>query len=87
MVIKTLIRDKVLVEILEAADKTASGIFIPTDSSKKTLKGKVLMNGPSVKHIKEGDKVKYYDHCGEPIEYQGKKCIFLKESTDIEVIL
>ena len=87
MEIIRLIRDKVLVEIIEPETKTASGIYIPTDSSQKTLKGIVFMVGPEVQFVKPGDTVKYYDHCGSAIEYQGKNCLFLKEKTDIEVVL
>ena len=87
MEIKKLIGDRVLVEIIVQEEKTASGIFLPVNSSKKSLQGKVLMIGASVKYIKEGDSVKHYDHCGATIEYQGKNCLILKESTEIEVIL
>jgi chaperonin GroES len=87
MEIISILRDKVLVEIIEPETKTASGIYIPTDASSKTLKGTVLMVGPKVQFVKPGDTVKYYDHCGSIMEYQGKNCIFLKEETDIEVIL
>jgi chaperonin GroES len=87
MEIKSLIRNKVLVEISEAKTKTASGIFLSGEAIKKPLEGKVIMTGPTTKKIKVGDTVRYYDHCGVPIEYQGKECIFLKEEFDIIVIL
>ena len=87
MHIKKIIRDKVLVEISEAVTKTASGIFLPGEAVKKPLEGKVIMVGPATKKVKVGDTVRYYDHCGTPIEYQGKDCIFLKEEFDIIVIL
>jgi chaperonin GroES len=87
MEIKSLTRDKVLVQISEAVTQTASGIFLPGEVIKKPLEGKVIMVGPTTKKVKVGDMVRYYDHCGSPIEYQGKDCIFLKEEFDIIVIL
>ena len=87
MQIKKLIRDKVLVKITEAVTQTASGIFIPGESVKKSLEGKVAMTGPNVINVQVGDNVRFYDHCGVPIEYQGENYIFLKEKVDIELIL
>jgi chaperonin GroES len=87
MKIKQLIRSKVLVEISEAVTQTASGIFLPGEAIKKPLEGKVIMAGSDVQSVKVGDTVRYYDHCGIPMEYEGKNCIFLKEKTEIELVL
>lgn len=87
MKIKSLIRSKVLIEISEAVTQTASGIFLPGEAVKQPREGNVIMIGPKVEHVKIGDTVRHYEHCGVPIEYQGKKCLFLQEKTEIELIL
>lgn len=87
MEIKSLLKDNVLVEISPAITQTASGLFLASESIKKTLEGTVLMTGPKVQSVKIGDRVRYYDHCGIAVEHQGKDCLFLKESTEIELIL
>lgn len=87
MEIKSLLNDKVLVEISQAETQTASGIFLASESIKKTLEGRVLLVGPKVKTVKVGDRIKYYDHCGVAVEHQGKECLFLKEATEIELVL
>jgi co-chaperonin GroES (HSP10) len=85
--IKSLIGDKILVEILEAEKQTASGIFIPAGVSKKEFKAKVLMIGPKTKHIKKDDIIKYYEHCGINVSHNNKESLVLKESTEVIAIL
>ena len=38
--------DRVLVEALEAAEKSAGGIYIPDNAKEKPQKGKVIAAGP-----------------------------------------
>jgi chaperonin GroES len=87
MVIKSLIKHKVLVEISEAETKTASGLFLPGSAVKNKLEGKVLMVGPLVTSMKEGDTIRYYDHCGAPVVHDNKNCLILHELNDVVVVL
>lgn len=87
MLIKSLIRNKVLVEVSPAETKTASGLFIPGSAVKDKLEGKVLMTGPLVRSMKEGDMVRYYDHCGVAVTHDGKECLILHELNDIVAVL
>lgn len=87
MKIKTLIRNQVLVEVSPAETKTASGLFIPESAIKDKLEGKVLMTGTLVKSMKEGDMVRYYDHCGVEVTHEGKNCLILHELNDIVAVL
>jgi chaperonin GroES len=87
MVIKSLIKHKVLVEISEAETQTASGLFLPGSAVKNKLEGKVLMVGPLVTSMKEGDMIRYYDHCGAPVTHDNKNCLILNELNDIVAVL
>ena len=52
-----------------------------------TRRAKVIAIGDQVKHLKIGDVIQYHNGCGTPYEHEGKKCLFLSEDQDIEVIL
>lgn len=87
MIIKSIIGSRVLVEVTAPKTQTASGIYIPGTSVKNPLEGKVLLVGPRVQALKVNDTVKYYEHCGTPLQYEGKDCLFLEEKTEIVAIL
>lgn len=87
MKIKSLIRNKVLVEVSDAETKTASGLFLPGSAVKNKLEGKVLMIGPLVSSIKVGDTIRYYEHCGAPVPHDNKNCLILHELNDIVAVL
>ena len=87
MKIKSLIRNKVLVEVSPAETKTASGLFLPGSAVKNKLEGTVLMVGPLVTSMKEGDTVRYYEHCGASVTQNGKDCLILHELNDIIAVL
>lgn len=87
MIIKRLIRNKILVEISPAETQTASGLFIPGSAAKEKFEGKVLMVGPLVKSMKEGDTIRYYEHCGAPVTHDNKTCLILNELNDVVAVL
>lgn len=76
--------DRVLIEIAEAVTKTAFGFLL---DPKTPPEGTVLVTGPGVKILKEGDRIRHYPFCGTPIEYEGKKCLILKEDGEVDLIL
>lgn len=87
MIIKSLIRNKILVEISPAETQTASGLFIPGSAAKEKFEGKVLMVGPKVTSMKEGDTIRFYEHCGAPVSHDNKNCLILNELTDVIAVL
>ena len=60
--------DRVLVEPMEAEEKTASGIYIPDTAKEKPQKGTVVALGPGTKdvtmEVKKGDVVLYGKYAG-----------------------
>ena len=80
-----VLHDRILVE--PTAEKTVkSGLILP-ESSKENNTGKVIIVGDKVKTIKVGNTVKFHQYTGIPLEYLGKKCLFMSEEQEIIAIL
>lgn len=88
MAIKPL-DDRVLVEPLDAEEKTPGGIVLPDTAKEKPMKGKVVATGPGVlletgkrgeMPVKKGDKVIYGKYSGTEIKVKGKECIIVRAS-------
>lgn len=86
--------DKILVEILEAEEKTKGGIFLPDTAKEEKTEGKVIAVGggrvlDSGKvqslEVKKGDKVIFGKYSGDDIQIDGKKHKIIKESEVLAV--
>ena len=80
--------DKVVIEVLEAEDKTAGGIILPDSAKKKPTEGKfiatgegrVLDNGNRNKlSVKTGDRVLFSKYGGNDVSLDGKDYTILDE--------
>ncbi len=83
--------DRVVVEPLEAEDKTTGGILLPDTAKQKPQRGRVLAVGPgklrdsgerAVLSVARGDEVIYGKYSGNDVEVDGKEVKILRE-TDI----
>jgi chaperonin GroES len=81
--------DRVVVEPLEAEEKTAGGILLPDTAKQKPQRGRVLAVGPgkmrdngerNVLAVAKGDEVIYGKYSGSDIEVNGKEIKILRES-------
>lgn len=73
-----LINGYALVEVIKKEQVLISGLFVPTDSVVDD-EGIVVAVDTDVAHIVNvGDKVKFNPNNGHDMEYNGKKCKFLK---------
>ena len=82
--------DRVIVEILEEEQTTASGIVLPDTAKEKPQKGKVLAVGDGKwddegekripLDVSEGDEVLYSKYGGTEITVDGKDLLVLRES-------
>ena len=81
--------DRVLVEPMEAEEKTASGIYIP-DTAKKPQRGTVVALGSGTKdvemEVKKGDVVLYGKYAGTEISIDGKDYLMMKQSDILAVV-
>ena len=81
--------DRVVVEPLEAEEKTAGGILLPDTAKQKPQRGRVVAVGPGKLHdngkraalaVAKGDEVIYGHYAGNDIEVDGKEIKILRES-------
>ena len=81
--------DRVVVEGLEAEEKTAGGILLPDTAKQKPQRGKVIAAGPGKLSdsgqrltigVKVGDEVLFGKYSGSDVEVNGKEFKILRES-------
>ncbi len=81
--------DRVVVEPLEAEDKTAGGILLPDTAKQKPTRGRVLAVGPGKLldsgqrcqlAVVKGDEVIYGRYAGNDITVERKEIKILRES-------
>jgi chaperonin GroES len=81
--------DRIVVEPVEAEEKTAGGIVLPDTAKEKPLQGKVIAVGPgrslddgsrAEMSVKKGDVVLYGKYSGTEVTVEGKDLLILKES-------
>ncbi len=89
MTLKTVL-NKVIVEPVEAEEKTASGIIIPDSAKEKPQKGIVIATGKGKSdepmEVKAGDTVLFGKYSGTEIHIDDKKYLVMNQN-DILVIL
>jgi chaperonin GroES len=82
--------DRVLVEPMEAEEKTASGLYIPDTAKEKPQKGTVIALGPGTKDItmevKKGDVVLYGKYAGTEINIDGKDFLMMKQADILAIV-
>ena len=80
--------DKVVVKVLEAEDKTASGIYLPDSAKKKPQEGEVVAVGSgrvldsgerNTLAVKLGDKVLFSKYGGNEVSLEGTDYTILDE--------
>ena len=80
--------DKVVVELIEAEDKTASGIYLPDSAKKKPTEGKVIAIGGgrvldngsrNTLTVKVGDRVLFSKYGGNEVAVDGRDYTILDE--------
>jgi chaperonin GroES len=81
--------DRVVVEPLEAEEKTAGGILLPDTAKQKPQRGKIVAVGPgkvrdngerTALSVKVGDEILYGKYSGNEVEVDGKEFKILRES-------
>jgi chaperonin GroES len=89
------LNDKVLVERVEAEEKTAGGIVLPDTAKEKPKQGKVLELGEgkvlengkrSAFQIKKGDKVLFTSYAGSEVTVDGKEYLIMTEEDILAVV-
>lgn len=87
--------DRIVIELIEAEEKTSSGIVLPDSAKEKPQEGKVvaagtgrvLENGQRVElEVKEGDRIIFSKYAGNEVKYEGNEYLILRESDVLAII-
>ena len=87
--------DKIVVEVIEEPQTTASGIVLPDTAKEKSQRGKVLAvgsgklldNGERVPlEVKEGDTIVFAKYGGTEVSVDGRELMILSER-DVHAIV
>ncbi|MBD3426077.1 MAG: co-chaperone GroES [Candidatus Omnitrophica bacterium] len=91
----TPLYDRVLVELMEAEEKTKGGIVLPDTAKEKPQQGKVVSVGTGritsegkevALKVKEGDVVLYGKYSGTELRVDDKDMLMLKEEDILGIV-
>ncbi len=89
------LHDRVLVERIEAEEKTAGGIIIPDTAKEKPQEGKVVAIGTGTRSddgkltpldVKAGDTILFGKWSGTEVKVDGKELLIMKESDILGIV-
>ncbi len=81
--------DRIVVEPMEAEEKTAGGIVLPDSAKEKPQKGKVVATGEgkllddgkrAPMSVKKGDIILYAKYGGTEVKVDGRELLIMRES-------
>jgi len=89
------LHDRVLVEPLEAEEKSAGGIIIPDTAKEKPMEGKIIAVGSGARSedgkvtpldVKKGNRILYGKWSGTEVKIEGTDLLIMKESDIMGII-
>ena len=89
------LHDRVLVQRIDAEEKTAGGIIIPDTAREKPQEGEVIAAGPGARNeqgqlipidVKAGDRVLFGKWSGTEVKIDGQDYLIMKESDLLGVV-
>ncbi|MCH7519310.1 MAG: co-chaperone GroES [Candidatus Dadabacteria bacterium] len=89
------LHDKVLIQLLDAEEKTKGGIIIPETAKEKPQEGKVVAVGTGVilpdgvvkpLDVKKGDKILFSKYGGTEISVEGKDYLIVREDEILAIV-
>ncbi|OIU72696.1 co-chaperone GroES [Rossellomorea aquimaris] len=87
--------DRVVIELVESEEKTASGIVLPDSAKEKPQEGKVVAVGTGrvldsgervALEVSVGDRIIFSKYAGTEVKYQGTEYLILRDSDILAVI-
>ncbi len=89
------LQDRVIVERVEAIEKSAGGLYIPDTAKEKPQEGKVIAVGKG-KHredgsmiamdVKSGDRILFSKYAGSDVTLDGKEFIIMREDDILGIL-
>jgi len=89
------LNDRVLVERIEASEKTAGGILLPDSAKEKPTEGKIVATGDGRRtekgermplSVSVGDRILFSSYAGTAIKEGGQEYLILDESEILAVV-
>lgn len=79
--------DRVLIELVEQEETTASGIVLPDSAQEKPQEGKVVAVGKdAAEDLKENDRVIYSKFAGTEVKYDGVEYLILSKMDILAIV-
>ncbi|MEH7120102.1 co-chaperone GroES [Neobacillus vireti] len=87
--------DRIVIELVESEEKTASGIVLPDSAKEKPQEGKVVAvgNGRVLESgervaldVAVGDRIIFSKYAGTEVKYQGVEYLILRENDILAVV-
>jgi len=87
--------DRIIIELVESEEKTASGIVLPDSAKEKPQEGKVVAVGTGrvlesgervALEVTVGDRIIFSKYGGTEVKYQGAEYLILRESDILAVV-
>ena len=87
--------DRIIIELVELEEKTASGIVLPDTAKEKPQEGKVIAvgtgrvldNGERVAlEVSVGDRIIFSKYAGTEVKYEGTEYLIVRENDILAVI-
>ncbi|MFP7299933.1 co-chaperone GroES [Neobacillus niacini] len=87
--------DRIVIELVESEEKTASGIVLPDSAKEKPQEGKVvavgtgrvLENGERVAlEVSVGDRIIFSKYSGTEVKFEGTEYLILRENDILAVV-
>jgi chaperonin GroES len=89
------LNDKIVIQRVEASDKTTGGIILPDTAKEKPKEGKVLSlgegklleaGGRAPFQVKVGDRVLFTSYAGTEVTHDGKEFLIMTEDDILAVV-
>jgi chaperonin GroES len=86
--------DRVVIELVEQEETTASGIVLPDSAKEKPQEGKVVavgsgavVDGKKVElEVKADDRIIFSKFAGTEVKYEGNEYLILRESDILAIV-
>ena len=87
--------DRIIIELVESEEKTASGIVLPDSAKEKPQEGKVVAVGTGrvlesgervALEVSVGDRIIFSKYGGTEVKYQGTEYLILRETDILAVV-
>ncbi|HEO98724.1 MAG: co-chaperone GroES [Campylobacterales bacterium] len=78
--------ERILVERIEEASTTSSGIIIPDNAKDKPSQGKVIAVGSEVEEVKVGDTIVFGKYAGSEITIDHTEYLIMEQSDALGIL-